>query len=533
MDSPLKIKEDYPFPSSYGMAVYHYLKIDAPQRRKSLKKSFRGSSCLSWATVGGPRFTFVAIFVFGITLQLLSNYLALGEIFSDSIVNVRKYGAKGNGTDDDSSSIQAAINRAARGSTIFFPKGTYVIRSTLMVSKDHLMFEGEANKTGLQSIIQRAKEMTVSPMFEATKRSFITVQYLIFDGNQTKNKTALKSMLSFISCTDIVFTGNEVRNAPGAKPYAAAIAIENSMEKQKLLPPMRTTITYNYFHDIGGHAGPSDAIFTSGNDVFVANNLIERATDTGIVWEAGSTNPRNPTTKALIQYNAIKSTGQGIAADAAKSDSSGTPNTYLQRAQIIGNVVESSRASNQAGISVYTMVGGAFINVFDIIVAGNTIQHATAGNGIFINGTGNVAVQNNKILDISPKNGMAGIVILHSKNTSILENEIRGAGGTGVSIQASKDVLVENNRITNNSLSKLAGYPGIFIGMDRAEIPCNSVIVRGNQSSGAWQSVGLLLGRYKDDPTTDVRVEHNDFHDNKKQDYLNQASGSITLTDPP
>ena len=47
------------------------------------------------------------------------------------IINVRQYGARGNGTTDDTRAIQAAINAASisKGSTVYFPSGIYLIGS--------------------------------------------------------------------------------------------------------------------------------------------------------------------------------------------------------------------------------------------------------------------------------------------------------------------------------------------------------------------------------------------------------------------
>lgn len=50
-------------------------------------------------------------------------------------INVKKFGAKGNGTTDDTEAIYAAIESAPEGSTVFFPAGTYITNSTLNISK--------------------------------------------------------------------------------------------------------------------------------------------------------------------------------------------------------------------------------------------------------------------------------------------------------------------------------------------------------------------------------------------------------------
>lgn len=47
--------------------------------------------------------------------------------------NVKDYGALGDGSTDDTSAIQSALTALSAGGTLFFPKGTYIISSTLIL----------------------------------------------------------------------------------------------------------------------------------------------------------------------------------------------------------------------------------------------------------------------------------------------------------------------------------------------------------------------------------------------------------------
>lgn len=59
-------------------------------------------------------------------------------------VSVKDFGAVGNGVNDDTAAIQAAINSFASGNgTVFFPQGTYLTTSTLSVTRDRINLIGD------------------------------------------------------------------------------------------------------------------------------------------------------------------------------------------------------------------------------------------------------------------------------------------------------------------------------------------------------------------------------------------------------
>jgi hypothetical protein len=65
------------------------------------------------------------------------------------IKNVKDFGAVGNGSTDDTSAIQAAINAAAaKGGSVYFPSGVYKVSSTLTVSGKNPMIRlfGESSQ---------------------------------------------------------------------------------------------------------------------------------------------------------------------------------------------------------------------------------------------------------------------------------------------------------------------------------------------------------------------------------------------------
>lgn len=96
----------------------------------------------------------------------------------------RDYGAKGDGTTDDTASIQAAINAAqVAGGTVFFPRGSYKITAKLTISsgsKIRLLGEGDTAAILVTSIVANPADPTLEI---TTTGQNIIVESLSFSGN--------------------------------------------------------------------------------------------------------------------------------------------------------------------------------------------------------------------------------------------------------------------------------------------------------------------------------------------------------------
>lgn len=87
----------------------------------------------------------------GGSVVIVGNIVLIHEFVSE--INVKYFGAIGNGVDNDTSSIQNAVNYTNRitptsyfyGSTLYFPKGDYLVRN-LNLRKPGYKFVGDGNK---------------------------------------------------------------------------------------------------------------------------------------------------------------------------------------------------------------------------------------------------------------------------------------------------------------------------------------------------------------------------------------------------
>ena len=75
---------------------------------------------------------------------------------SEDIVSVKDFGATGDGSTNDTTAIQAAINAARGSSKVYIPKGTYRVNRTIEIpSNSHLIGEGKATVIKMMDNIGR------------------------------------------------------------------------------------------------------------------------------------------------------------------------------------------------------------------------------------------------------------------------------------------------------------------------------------------------------------------------------------------
>jgi parallel beta-helix repeat protein len=80
-----------------------------------------------------------------------------------SIEKVTDFGAVGDGKTDDTEAIQSAVNQAGieGGGTVYFPKGVYLLKSSILVRYDHVTLEGASWESELRLITHPQRVITI------------------------------------------------------------------------------------------------------------------------------------------------------------------------------------------------------------------------------------------------------------------------------------------------------------------------------------------------------------------------------------
>ena len=94
-----------------------------------------------------------------------------------TVLNVKNYGAKGNGTNDDTSAINTAISKAPAGSVVYLPAGTYRLTKRVYL-KSNMILRGDGS--ALTSLI-----------FEGSNTTDRCIGMACWDGDQPTNYVAV------------------------------------------------------------------------------------------------------------------------------------------------------------------------------------------------------------------------------------------------------------------------------------------------------------------------------------------------------
>ena len=154
------------------------------------------------------------------------------------ILNVKKdYGAQGwlgtNAPHDDTTNIQAALNAAMPGDTVYFPMGIYNISSSLFLNKSDITILGEGDDIACQTRIVPMTDMTTMVSVSGSV-SRVRIAKLAFE-NYTNNSHTVDHVLFLPNMTDS--TIDRVRidymtsNAITIKTNSSRIRIRNSFPR--------------------------------------------------------------------------------------------------------------------------------------------------------------------------------------------------------------------------------------------------------------------------------------------------------------
>jgi hypothetical protein len=112
--------------------------------------------------------------------------------------NVQQYGATGNGSTDDTTAIQNAINAlASTGGVVFFPYGTYLISSPLTLSNASIQLRG----TGQSSLLQPSSSFSGAQIINITANFCAVTDLAMQYANATYSSNPSANGIQITGCS--------------------------------------------------------------------------------------------------------------------------------------------------------------------------------------------------------------------------------------------------------------------------------------------------------------------------------------------
>lgn len=424
-------------------------------------------------------------------------------------INVKDFGALGDGTTNDRTAIQNAINSVSAGQqgTVYFPPGTYMIGSSFSFGTRKIQFVG----AGIgRSIIKAASGFSSFAMiYDYTDGiSDIEITGLTFDANSLDGK----GVMEMGTCSNVYIHNNEFKNVASPTTSHWTVLIGEIVDADIAASASYNVVfTDNYVHDNGN--GTNETILPINcRDSRFDNNYFKNNTNSAFTLNLfGYCN--NSTANGnifrncreaiyILSSDTVEVCNNQVYSEAQNQALVTISNSY--RVKIGGNLhrgyrsggsaVSSVRISDRAGTfdgHAQQFTGSRFVdisdnNIHDVYTA---IAIAT-GNGIFnAYEASDIDIRGNQLFACE----WAPISIGQNLNTVNLQNIVIEGNYLGISNQFDagsirivgdsttptitrvKNITIKNNKILPSARANAAGI----------ELnACSDIIVTGNDLRG-------------------------------------------------
>lgn len=378
---------------------------------------------------------------------LIILFFSLSASASDSLfINVKDYGAVGDGSNDDTQSIQDAINYASGGGIVFVPHGTYKIRRSLwLTSNVELRGAGAIITKGpsVKSLLTINASVGATSVTVASSAGFNVGDQIHLADNTSFEWLSTTSVITSISGNVITFDSAILGNLQTTRAAYASTTfplIRNCCVSSNIKVDNLT---------LDQNANSSDPAneFTIATIHWVSavNSLVENCILLNAATDAYSDQAMGITSKNVFRGNTVQTAGRhGVHLGSIMN----------------GALVDGNRITGCVGWALFYC---AFVK--NTIAVNNLVENCTKGFA------GGDARDSNNIVSNNVFKNIKSWTLEPGTNGIISDNIL-------VDCYQGVQVLFPNTTLSNNNIQLNGGGTGIYISASNATI--NGGIMNGN-----------------------------------------------------
>lgn len=454
------------------------------------------------------------------------------------IVNIKDYGAVGDGVTDDTLAVQRAITNST--GAVYIPAGTYLITGVTLTTGKQLIGENRAT-----SILKLKTALNGAGMINATNANDIVVENLTIDGGSlvgTKN-----ALINFFNCNRSRIENNNIINtdqfAIGCNSQSYTTIRGNSIlmtqlvgawiDKSTVVPgsggPLNTTGLVGTISAPGGVGGVQAAFTysTDGTGAVIASSILFSTNGRGYISTPTASFPAVPGSSCTARYGGAQVVAITHANTVSTGENIEISHNFLQGGGCNAAVRNSTISCN---VSRFVIYGAAFVSEQSTGVSRNVYSSNVVHRMGYCNLTG--VPYSNTYIGQDTDNTVSSGFELWGSYESCINNVSYENAGSGISFGAIGGMCSGNIIYDNSKFWATLGIytvPGIQIPAGNATYNGSYSLISNNRcfdQNAASGSQGYGIGA-ENSSLVGLKIADNDCFGNRVGPY-NMNGATVT-----
>lgn len=376
-------------------------------------------------------------------------------------MNVKHYGAKGDGSTDDTEAINALLHKLGGESMqrVYFPPGQYRHAGIKIKGKSDFEIFGPGQLMATTATVDEYLKIENCNNFKV-----LGLQSRHED--PTARRSTPAHAFSFAHCADFEVTGCRAHSTEGV-----GLMLINS--SHAVLRGNRVSRT----------KADGIGLYGDTHDVVVTQNTTHETLDDGIAQVGVTTQGVRPYNNRIFGNTVMRSYARGIAVVGAYNST------------IIGNTVEFTRA---AGIYIAAEPTRSTYGCSNVVVSGNIVLDANKYDpaidqaAITVIGEAHVVedvtVTDNHIRNARTEGIRVGGANAGTKKIALSGNRVSGTGSTGLEIWSVDDISIIGNAFEDLGSGGILGTSGL----SGAVVVAGNTVRNPNTTGSSYAAIGMF-----------------------------------------